>query len=159
MMPFQLTKTLTASSSLSSRSTSDTFLTHRTRLVSATLSFSRKQAVSSQNQELEALEARLRETEERLREKQSGSTGRNGNNTPHRRQPLGNTFDIRNTTTQNSPVATQPASGNPTTRIDSDQRPSPATMGYWKPQMPGTLPDTPGDSRQNSYLGHERSNV
>ena len=56
----------------------------------------RKQAVSSQSQELEALEARLRETEERLKQKQSkissqaGVSG--GHSSPHRRQPNGTTF-------------------------------------------------------------------
>lgn len=61
-----------------------------------TLTPIRKQAVSSQSQELEALEARLRETEERLKQKQTKISsypdvgGRQSS--PHRRQPVGTAF-------------------------------------------------------------------
>lgn len=52
--------------------------------------------MNSQSQELEALEARLRETEERLKQKGGGSSPgtarQKSGNTPHRRQPLGGTF-------------------------------------------------------------------
>lgn len=81
------------------------------------LTSSRKQAVSSQSAELEALEARLRETEERLKERQSRTSspaGRTagGTNSPHRRQPLGNTFngqenDRLQPSSAMSPLATQ----------------------------------------------------
>ncbi|KAI9777092.1 MAG: hypothetical protein M1839_009048 [Geoglossum umbratile] len=58
----------------------------------------KKQAVSSQSQELEALEARLRQTEELLKEKAASSKSppRNGSghNSPRRRAPLPANFGI-----------------------------------------------------------------
>ncbi|KAL8676559.1 MAG: hypothetical protein Q9186_006939 [Xanthomendoza sp. 1 TL-2023] len=106
-----------------------------------------KQAVSSQTQELEALEAKLRETEERLREKQVSSAGKTTNNTGHQQQA-----PQRNLGASESPVE------NRETERMTDQAPSASTMSYWRPPMPGALPETPGDSRQNSYLGGGQSN-
>lgn len=102
----------------------------------------RKQAVDSQNQELEALEARLRETEERLRQKQSVNSSpaakAGANNTSYQTQPLGATFSGRDGNRSQDaatiPLATQPRRPLPTFRETS----------YQTPLMPGALPQTPG---------------
>ncbi|KAL9611278.1 MAG: hypothetical protein Q9167_004075 [Letrouitia subvulpina] len=118
----------------------------------------KKQSVSSQNQELEALEARLKETEERLKQKQSGSSGRSaGNNTPHRRQPLGDRFGVEqqggyqasHTQNSDSQQTVQPFKL-------SDKAPSQSTMAYWQPEMPGTLPQTPSEGGQSNYVSARR---
>ncbi|KAL9043975.1 MAG: hypothetical protein Q9214_002855 [Letrouitia sp. 1 TL-2023] len=118
----------------------------------------KKQSVSSQNQELEALEARLKETEERLKQKQSGSYGRStGNSTPHRRLPLGDTFGVKqqggyqasHTQNSDSQQIAQPFKR-------SDKTPSQSTMTYWKPEMPGTLPEMPSEGGQSNYVSARR---
>ena len=96
----------------------------------------RKQAVSSQNAELEALEAKLRETEERLKERTSRAPSPSGQvggstNSPHRRKPLGNTFngqerDGLQSSSGGSPLATQAPSGPV----------SASTMSQWRPSAP-----------------------
>ncbi|CAF9936558.1 hypothetical protein IMSHALPRED_010798 [Imshaugia aleurites] len=116
----------------------------------------KKQAVDSQTQELQALEAQLRDTEERLKERQSrdpSSAGRNnGANSLNRRQALGNTFSgqengrLEYSTT--SPRATQ---------APTSQSVSASTMSHWRPAQE-TAPETGGgkapftrpDGQQNS---------
>lgn len=118
----------------------------------------RKQSVSSQNQELEALEARLKETEERLKQKQSDSSGRGtGNNTPHRRRQLGDTYGVE----QQRDYQASPTQHSDSQQIAqpfkrSDQAPSQNTMAYWKPEMSGTLTETPSESGQNNYVSARR---
>lgn len=95
----------------------------------------RKQAVSSQSAELEALEVRLRETEERLKERQSRTSspaGRaaGGINSPHRRQPLGNTFDGQENDRLQSSSTTSPLA----TQAQSPQSVSSSTMSHWRPR-------------------------
>ncbi|KAL6717365.1 hypothetical protein ACLMJK_005280 [Lecanora helva] len=99
----------------------------------------RKKAVSSQNAELEAIEAKLRQTEERLKEKSrtSSPAGRAvaGTSSPHRRQPLGNTFDANANSRQHNSAASPGqahASGV-----------SPITMSQWRP----TAQETPSGAR------------
>lgn len=94
------------------------------------LTRSRKQAVTSQSQELETLEAKLKDTEERLRQRQSlpASKAVDGSNASHRRTPLGDTFsdqkNDRSKASASSPLATQPP--NPSSI-------SPSTMSHWRP--------------------------
>ncbi|KAI4177387.1 MAG: hypothetical protein LQ343_000367 [Gyalolechia ehrenbergii] len=110
----------------------------------------KKQALSSQSQELEAIEAKLRETEERLREKQSSPTAKGKDHTGPERQPLPTGQGPQ---TQSNPMAPNMSFTKSTLGSTSDQPPSASTMSYWRPQMPGALPETPGDARQNSYMG------
>jgi hypothetical protein len=88
---------------------------------------SRKQAVSTQSQELEALEARLRQTEELLKQKASKSPPQEnggGCNSPRRRAPLPANFGTaRNegdSASPTSPPARPAPSGSPTAPSDSD---------------------------------------
>ncbi|KAL8872208.1 MAG: hypothetical protein Q9174_002123, partial [Haloplaca sp. 1 TL-2023] len=104
-----------------------------------------KQVVSSQSQELEALEAKLRETEARLKEKQSSPSGKGASATGSGRQPA-----------LASPNARSQGSSAPVNSPSSKDSPSASTMSYWKPQMPGTMPDTPGDSRKEGYMSSGR---
>ncbi|KAL8802859.1 MAG: hypothetical protein Q9182_003546 [Xanthomendoza sp. 2 TL-2023] len=110
-----------------------------------------KQAVSSQTQELEALEAKLRETEEKLREKQLSPARKTVNNTGQPQQASG-------AQPQSNLAASETYVENGQTGRVAGQAPSASTMSYWRPPMPGALPETPGDSRQNSYLGGGQSN-
>ncbi|KAL8708389.1 MAG: hypothetical protein Q9225_007607 [Loekoesia sp. 1 TL-2023] len=116
----------------------------------------KKQAVSSQSQELEALEAKLRETEKRLKEKQSSPTAKRRNDSGYERQPLPADHGPQKYT---NPIATKTSSTERTIKSTSGQPPSASTMSYWRPQMPGTLRETPDDSRQNSYMGGRPDNV
>ncbi|KAL8976671.1 MAG: hypothetical protein Q9177_006802 [Variospora cf. flavescens] len=116
----------------------------------------KKQAVSSQSQELEALEAKLRATEKRLREKQSSATAMRSDGTSNE-QPAFSAASIsqdqRDLTAANAyrtPVSFKNASA---------QAPSASTMSYWRPQMPGTFAETPGDTRQNSYMAEKRNDA
>ena len=109
----------------------------------------RKQAVSSQSQELEALEAKLKETEERLKEKQSSPVAKRRDETGYQQQPLPANHGSQN---QDDAMTSYAPSNEPAMESTSDQRPSPSTMSYWRPQMPGALPETPSESRQNSYI-------
>lgn len=61
--------------------------------------------MSTQTSELEALEARLRATEERLKAVSSTSPNKSGRSSPHQRVPLGNTFAPREA--QTSPLASE----------------------------------------------------
>ncbi|KAL8932236.1 MAG: hypothetical protein Q9211_006436 [Gyalolechia sp. 1 TL-2023] len=110
----------------------------------------KKQALSSQSQELEAIEAKLRETEERLREKQSGPASKRTGDTGLMQQPLPTGEAPQSHST---PIAATTSPTKSTLGSSSDQLPSSSTMSYWRPPMPGALPDTPGDARQNSYMG------
>ena len=88
--------------------------------------------MSSQNAELEAIEAKLRQTEERLKEKSRTSSpiGRAGagTNSPHRRQPLGSTFGGQeHDRVQQSSVAS-PLAGQA-----HPQGVSTSTMSHWRP--------------------------
>ena len=90
----------------------------------------RKQAVNSQNQELEALEARLRETEQRLKERQSRNSspaGKSGGS-PHRRKPLGDTFSG-----QENDRAQPPATSPLATQAPMSQPVMPSTISQWRP--------------------------
>lgn len=83
------------------------------------LIMNRKQAVLTQNQELEALEAKLRETEERLKQKQSRSSSpatalSDGGNSPRRRQGLEGVFSSPESGRQHAPTATRPTPTAPT---------------------------------------------
>ncbi|KAE8448870.1 hypothetical protein EG329_008872 [Mollisiaceae sp. DMI_Dod_QoI] len=106
----------------------------------------RKKAVSTQTSELEALEARLKATEERLKKASGGSPpgkSSTGRSSPRSRVPLGDTF-------KDEEPATSPLSSE---FRNSAGRPQ-AKEG-WKPNeysasMPGTLPPTPGASEGES---------
>lgn len=96
--------------------------------------------MSSQSQELEALEARLRETEERLKQRRSRnsspSSPGNGKNTTHRRPPVGRTFSGGRETEQavaTSPLATQPPS-------TQSRPPTAQSSSYSVPRIPGAMP-------------------
>ena len=114
--------------------------------VCSKLTLCRKKAISSQSAELQALEVRLRETEERLKERQSKSSspalGGSAYSSPHRRPPIGRTFsgqenDRRQARAYNPP-ATQPL---------SQARPPNAKMGsYSRPIVPGGTPETRQDN-------------
>lgn len=119
----------------------------------------RKKAVSSQTSELEALEARLRATEERL--KKAGLRGAamapakpSGRSSPRQRTALGDTFQQSPTTSEHptSPLATEhktsrPNTGRPQTK---EGRPGSGWRGEAHPSynspVPGALPPTPGAS-------------
>ncbi|KAL8736402.1 MAG: hypothetical protein Q9166_000194 [cf. Caloplaca sp. 2 TL-2023] len=113
----------------------------------------KKQAVSSQSQELEALEARLRETEEKLKEKQTIPAGKKINYTGQQQQTLSSSSV---TETKGNHAASNMETSDRAVENIASQAPSASTMSYWRPQMPGTLPETPSDSRQNSYLSERR---
>ena len=122
---------------------------HRQRLTEP-----RKQAVSSQNAELEALEAKLRETEERLKEQRSRTSSPAGRaagiaNSPHRRKPLGKAFDGQeNDKKQQSqgkcPLASQTSTGGPV---------SAATMAHWRS---GDQEASPGENGKARDLSAEQ---
>jgi hypothetical protein len=105
----------------------------------------RKQAVSSQSQELEALEARLRHTEELLKEKAASSKNPlqngSGRSSPRRRTPLPTGFgaplnkgDEKDTVSPNSPLARFAPSG-PLSGGSDAPRPSPKSDA-----QPDTIP-------------------
>ncbi|KAH0544794.1 hypothetical protein FGG08_001023 [Glutinoglossum americanum] len=98
----------------------------------------KKQAVTTQSQELEALEARLRQTEELLKEKASKSPPQrngSGRNSPRRRTPLPANFGTplndgneRGPASPTSPLARFVPSGPSTTPGDSGE-PGPLSGG------------------------------
>lgn len=122
----------------------------RKSLHSKVLTSVRKQAVDSQNQELEALEARLRDTEERLRQQQSRKSSHTAKisaiKSSHPRQPLGPTFsdqvDDRANDSATRSLAAQPRRTQPSTSRASS---------YQMPPMPGALPPTPGVTSSQDY--------
>jgi hypothetical protein len=118
--------------------------------------------VTSQTSELEALEARLKATEERLKAAASGETSptgrRSGRSSPRPRAPLGDTFSQVKREQPTSPLSestkapSRPQTANrPKTR---DGRPvtgrRPTESYSQAPPMPGALPPTPGASEGES---------
>lgn len=120
-------------------------------------------AVSTQTKELEALEARLRRTEELLKQKQSTTSLRapdSGRNSPHRRTPLGNPFAAppsEDDEKEQAPVAS-PLSRNPLEQARS--RPatakSVAPPTHEAPPIPGDFPITPSESTNGDYVVVDR---
>lgn len=92
------------------------------------------------------MEAKLRETEERLKEKQASPAAT-------RVQQQAPPAADRAHHAQATSITSESATVDQGTGSSVDQAPSASTMSYWRPPMPGALPETPGDSRQNSYLG------
>jgi hypothetical protein len=123
----------------------------------------RKRAVSSQTSELEALEARLRATEERLKKAASAGVSPEGKSSTGRsssrqRTALGDTF-THSPTKEESPTSPLASEFRQTSRQNTSDRPQSGNVGRpasgWKqeahpsyvaPQMPGGLPPTPGAS-------------
>ncbi|RFU23546.1 hypothetical protein B7463_g12792, partial [Scytalidium lignicola] len=113
--------------------------------------FEKKKAVSTQTSELEALEARLRETEERLKAKQAAATDparrHSGMGSPRTRAALGDAFNKR-----------QDGEG------DNRQPTSPLTASYEKNKTPsrpptgGAMPPTPGAS-EGEYVFVDRESA
>lgn len=110
----------------------------------------KKQALSSQSQELEAIEAKLRETEERFKEKQSSPEAKRKIHAGPERQSVSTGEISQSHSTSVTPMTSskENPSGSP-----ASQAPSASTMSYWRPSMPGTFAETPGEGRQNSYMG------
>jgi hypothetical protein len=126
---------------------------------------SRKKAVDFQTHELEALEARLRATEERLKQAAGagiipGSQARSGRSSPHQRTPLGDTFNAKEEQVK-SPLSTEFKNSRPSTgRIQTkEERPGSGWKG--EAPMPGALPPSPvasegeSDSEHSLYLNRE----
>ena len=105
--------------------------------------------MSSQNAELEAIEAKLRQTEERLREKSrtSSPTGRAGagTNSPHRRQPLGSTFGG-----QENDRLQQSSAASPLASQAHPPGVSTSTMSHWRPVTEETSMGAKGPTRDRS---------
>ena len=110
----------------------------------------RKEAVNSQTQELHALEARLRDTEERLKERQSkdpSSADRIGpTNLPNRRQPLGETLNGQDNNRLESSTTTPEAKQAP-----ASQSVSASTMSRWRPAQ-NTASEKGGEHADNAAL-------
>ncbi|KAA6415038.1 MAG: hypothetical protein FRX48_01789 [Lasallia pustulata] len=112
----------------------------------------KKQAVSSQSQELEALEARIRETEERLKQKQSkisGQPGMGGTQVSSQRQEL-EALEARIRETEErlkqkqSMISAQPGVGG-TQNSPHGREPSGTTFGtYQDKNPPAALPNPRG---------------
>ena len=117
----------------------------------------RKQAVSSQNAELEALEAKLRETEERLKEQRSRTSSPAGRaaglaHSPHRRQPLGNTFHGQENDRLQQGVGTSPLAS----QLPAAGSVSASTMSQWRPSVQEASPVSPGDKGKARDLSAEQ---
>ena len=90
----------------------------------------RKKTVDDRTRELEALEVRIRETEERLRDRQSRnnspvgrSSAGGGSNSPHRRHPPGSNFNGLDAYGR-QPIRSSPLAGQRQPRddaLDTDQ--------------------------------------
>lgn len=121
--------------------------------------------MSSQTSELEALEARLKATEERLRQRQATITSSETDSGPSRpRVPLGNAFARAGNSSHQQQV--QRVGGNSTRGSELEFRPkTPSRPGtakrdgtattYGAPPMPGALPPTPGTS-EGEYSDEEQ---
>ncbi|ORY00394.1 hypothetical protein BCR34DRAFT_575843 [Clohesyomyces aquaticus] len=99
----------------------------------------KKQAVSNHAQELEALEARLRETEERLKQAKSSPPAFARKNS-QRRTPIESTFaeqDRARVSEASSPLA----------QVHTRQKPDGETK-----DIPGALPDTPTSYSSTEYV-------
>ncbi len=118
----------------------------------------RKKAVSSQSQELEALEARLRETEERLKQTRSRnsspSSPGNGRNTAHRRPPVGRAFSGQGGEVEQavatSPLATQPPS-------TQSRPPTAESPSYSIPRIPGVMLQPSEKNVSSDYVVVDRT--
>lgn len=121
--------------------------------------FPRKRAVSDQTSELEALEARLRATEERL--KKAASTGvspvnPSGRSSPRPRPAIGEDTFIPSPTKEHSPTSPLASEFKQTSRPNTSDRPASGRGGrpasgwkqesYTAPPMPGAMPPTPNDT-------------
>lgn len=96
----------------------------------------RKQAVSTHNQELEALEARLRETEERLKRAKSSPPGSFSRKNSQRRTPIGGTFNEEDKARVGGAESSRP--------LAQKQRPDVKQAASTNANaMPGALPETP----------------
>lgn len=119
---------------------------------------SRKKAVSTQSQELEALEARLKETEERLKQRQSmtfpSPTGINSRTGYHRRPPIDRTFSIENAENGQRTASSAWAMNSPA--MESSSSETPAQPSYDAPPVPGALPETPSDNTASDYVVVDR---
>jgi hypothetical protein len=130
----------------------------------------RKKAVSSQTSELEALEARLRATEERLKAAASNKSP-SGRSSPKARTPLADTFAQSPTraSSAKSPFASEfgKAGSRPATANRPKTGEGRPTSGWIQeqedvPPMPGQMPPTPGASEgessasENEYVLFER---
>ncbi|CZR68009.1 uncharacterized protein PAC_17908 [Phialocephala subalpina] len=107
--------------------------------------YEKKKAVSTQTSELEALEARLKATEERLMKASGGSPpgkSSTGRSSPRSRVPLsGDTFKEGEQPT--SPLASEFRNSRPNTgRLQTKEE--------YTAHMPGALPPTPGASEGES---------
>jgi uncharacterized coiled-coil protein SlyX len=104
----------------------------------------KKKVVSNQTSELEALEARLRATEERLKKASGGSPPPkpSGRSSPHPRTPLADTFAASPTkaATPTSPLHTEHKNASRPQTKDGRKQDT-----YAAP-LPGALPPTPGAS-------------
>jgi len=111
----------------------------------------KKQAVSSHTQELEALEAKLRETEERLKQAKTSPSSFSRKNS-QRRTPIQGTFaeaDKARTSDSNSPlsqVTNIPRRPNPQAESQKSNDQSPL------PPMPGAMPETPRSYTSRDYV-------
>ena len=94
--------------------------------------------MSSQKSQLEELEAKLRETEERLKQKQSRSSSpatgvTNGRSSPHRRQGLesvfGGTEGYQPNSSGRSPLSSPTAEMHDTPRQEQGYRDTPGSAG------------------------------
>ena len=116
----------------------------------------RKQTLSSQNAELKALEARLRETELQLKAKESAmysiiDEDNRNTSSPHRRQPIGSTFNghvserLSRGHSQTSSMVPEVGSGPVMA----------STMSRWKP----ATQDAATDEQKNAHdIAAERLN-
>jgi hypothetical protein len=119
----------------------------------------RKRAVSDQTSELEALEARLRATEERL--KKAASTGvspvnPSGRSSPRPRPAIGEDTFIPSPTKEHSLTSPLASEFKQTSRPNTSDRPASGRGGrpasgwkqesYTAPLLPGALPPTPNDT-------------
>lgn len=112
----------------------------------------RKEAVDSQTQELQNLEARLRDTEKRLKEHQSRDpspiAGRKGTDSPTKHPPSGNTFNGQeNDRLEHSTIQSQER------QVPGSQSVSASTMSRWRPTQ-STASGAGGGYGDNASLAH-----
>lgn len=115
----------------------------------------KKQAVSTHTQELEALEARLRETEERLKQAKSSPPSFNRKNSQHR-TPIRGTFaevDKAGASDPTSFLAQVTAAPRRHTVQTGSQNPNDQTS---LAPMPVTLPETPRSHTSRDYVMVDR---
>lgn len=114
--------------------------------------------MTTQTSELEALEARLKATEERLKAAATGGGSPTGLSSPRPRIPLGDTFAQPKRDQTTSPLSeatkspSRPQTGNrPKTRDGRPQTGRKQQESFSQaPPMPGRLPPTPGASEGES---------